>query len=129
MLSEPPTPFNATPLCKKLNNLVVVPVVKNGDCGTWYCLDVYHIDLGAKPALKRQFEQDYLTICAGARAKVAAGANIGTTNGRYLQIRTKDSAPYHPIYSARARRYVSTKNYAFYLQTSFVKDILAGKLT
>jgi DNA mismatch repair protein MutH len=128
MLADPPLSFPETPLCKKLNNLVVVPIVKDGQCGDWYCLNVYHVDLAAKPRLKDQFELDYLTICAGIRAKVAAGGRVGTTNGQYLQIRTKDSKPYHPIYSTTYSRYVSDKNYAFYLRKAFVRDIIAGKI-
>lgn len=128
MLTDPPMRFPETPLCKKLNNLVVVPIVKDGQCGDWYCLDVYHIDLGAKPALKAQFEQDYLNICAGIQARVSAGGRIGTTSGHYLQIRTKDSKPYHPIYSVALQRYVSDKNYAFYLQKAFVQQIISERL-
>lgn len=128
MLCEPPAAFAQSSVCKKLSNLVVVPVVKVGDCGSWYLLDVYHIDMRANPKLREQFENDYHVICDGIRQRVCAGAMIGTTNGRYLQIRTKDSKPYRPIYSSRYRRYVSSKNYAFYLQKCFVQDIIRGHL-
>lgn len=132
MIADPPLAFAQSRVCKKLNNLVVVPIVKTGECGAWYCLDVYHIDLQAKPALRRQFEDDYLTICAAIRAEIQAGGEIHTTNGRYLQVRSKDYQDkwgnYHPIYSKILGRYISNKNHAFYLQTRFVRDILAGKL-
>jgi DNA mismatch repair protein MutH len=132
MLADPPPAFALTRLCKKLNNLVVVPIVKTGQCEAWYCLDVYHIDLDAKPALRIQFEDDYLAICAAIRAEVQAGGEIHTTNGRYLQVRSKDYRDkwgnYQPIYSERFGRYLSDKNHAFYLQKEFVRDIIKGKL-
>jgi DNA mismatch repair protein MutH len=55
MLADPHCDFERSPLCKKLDNLVVVPVVKNGPCSDWYLLDVYQIDLQQNPRLKRQF--------------------------------------------------------------------------
>jgi DNA mismatch repair protein MutH len=48
---------------------------------------------------------------------------LHTTNGKYLQIRTKDSKPYHPIYSRIYRKNVSDKNHAFYFKKEFVFDI------
>lgn len=128
LLSEPPSDFSNSHLCEKLNNLLIVPVVKEGDCGSWYLLDAYNISMQNNPILLNRFKDDYLTICSGAREKVSSGNNISTTNGYYLQIRTKDSKPYHPIYSEKFGRYVSHMNYAFYLQKRFVQDIINGML-
>jgi len=128
LLDDPPRPFCESPVSKKLNNLLVVPIVKPEQCSDWYLLDVYHIDLTSNKALREQFEEDYLSICRELRDKVEAGGRVSTTNGRYLQVRSKDSKPYRPIYSSVFERNVSTKNHAFYLQTSFVKDILSGKI-
>lgn len=128
MLSDPPADFEQSGVCKKLSNLVIVPVVKSGDCGSWYLLDVYHIDMRENERLRKQFQSDYEVICSGIRERVVNGDYIGTTNGKYLQIRTKDSKPYNPIYSQRFRRYVSSKNYAFYLQKSFVNDFLKDRI-
>lgn len=128
LLADPPRPFEESSVATKLNNLLVVPVVKAGKCCDWYLLDVYHIDLNSKSALREQFKADYLSICRELRGKVASGGRVGTTNGRYLQVRSKDSKPYRPIYSKLFKRDVSTKNHAFYLQTCFVKDVLSGKV-
>jgi len=38
-----------------------------------------------------------------------------------LQVRAKDSRPYHPIFSTTYGRYVSNKNYAFYFKKDFAK--------
>lgn len=124
LLSDPPREFAGSSVCKKLANLIVVPVVKAGECADWYFLDVYHIDMRANDELRRQFEEDYLTICHELRQKVELVGKISTTNGKYLQIRSKDSKPYNPIHSSEFGRQISSKNYAFYLQKSFVRDIL-----
>lgn len=128
MLADPHCDFEKSPLCTKLDNLLVVPVVKSGDCADWYLLDVYQIDLRDNPRLKDQFASDYSLICSGIRQKVSSGLNISTTNGKYLQIRSKDSKPYRPIYSHLVRRNVSTKNYAFYLQKTFMRDVIADRV-
>ena len=128
LIGKPCTPFRQSSVYKKLENLVVVPVVKEGDCGSWYLLDVYQIDMRKDPVLFERFEHDYHTICHGLRERVEAGEFIGTTSGHYLQVRTKDSKPYHPIRSKIYQRSISSKNYAFYLQKSFVRDILTGQI-
>ena len=48
---------------------------------------------------------------------------LHTTSGKYLQIRTKDSAPYHPIYSKIFNRYVSDKNFAIYITKEGIKAL------
>lgn len=128
LLDDPPKPFEQSSLAIKLNNLLIVPVVKAGQCCDWYLLDVYHVDLAQNRVLLEQFAKDYVSICRDLRSKVASGGRVGTTNGRYLQVRSKDSKPYRPIYSNIFRREVSTKNHAFYLQTSFVRDIISGRI-
>ena len=45
---------------------------------------------------------------------------IHTSNGQHIQVRSKDSMPYHPIYSGVYGRYVSNKNHAFYFRKEFV---------
>lgn len=129
LLCAPPVEFETSHLCEKLNNLLIVPVVKDGDCGSWYLLAAYNISLQKNPTLKSQLEDDYLSICAGLRNKVLTGNNIGTTNGYYLQVRAKASKPYRAIESKIFDRAVSNKNHAFYLQTRFVRDIIAGVLS
>lgn len=48
---------------------------------------------------------------------------VHTSNGKHIQVRSKDSMPYHPIYSNIYGREVSDKNHAFYFQKQFVYDI------
>lgn len=48
---------------------------------------------------------------------------IHTSSGKHIQIRSKDSKPYHPIYSDIYKRNISDKNYDFYFKKQFVIDI------
>lgn len=128
LVSSPPRQFLGSPLAQKLDNLLIVSIVKQGSAPDWYLLDVYHISLARSPILRAQFESDYLEICSGMRSSIMSGGSIKTTNGKYLQIRSKDSAPYKPIYSKEFGRAISNKNYAFYLQKIFVQDIISGRL-
>jgi DNA mismatch repair protein MutH len=128
LLADPACSFERSPLCEKLNNLLVVPVVKNGPSEEWYLLDVYQIDLSKNSDLRRRFAHDYRKICSGMRESIETIGRLRTTNGHYLQIRTKDSKPYKPIFSEIYSKYVSTKNYAFYLQKCFMRDVVSGVL-
>ena len=55
--------------------------------------------------------------------EVGGDGLLHTANGKYLQIRTKDSAPYSPIFSNIYGREISSKNFAFYFQKSFVHEL------
>ena len=73
-------------------------------------------------------KSDYSFICDKIHEDIDSIGRIKTTSGKYLQIRTKDSKDkntkeYHPIYSKIKNKYVSNKNYAFYLKKNFIKDI------
>lgn len=129
MLADPPSTFEGSRLCEKLDNLLIVPVVKEGnDSGSWYLLEAFNINLAQNSSLKNQLKDDYKHICSTIRQLVVSGEDIHTTNGKYLQIRSKDSKPYRPIYSSEFERNVSNKNHAFYLQKTFMKDLISGTL-
>lgn len=51
--------------------------------------------------LKIQLEKDYYSICnqLNEHIKTKSDGFIHTSNGEYIQIRSKDSKPYHAIYS------------------------------
>jgi DNA mismatch repair protein MutH len=59
--------------------------------------------------------------------ETSADGYIHTSNGRHIQVRSKDAKDarghYHPIYSTTYGRNVSNKNHAFYFQKQFVYDI------
>ncbi|MFW5795515.1 MAG: hypothetical protein ACOCV1_08545, partial [Bacillota bacterium] len=50
-------------------------------------------------------------------------SSLHTCNGKYIQIRTKDSKPYNQIFSEKYNRIVSDKNRAFYFKKEFMIKI------
>jgi DNA mismatch repair protein MutH len=120
-------PFDQTRVYKKLNRTIFVPAYRDRSANPedWMFLRPVFVDLD-DPAwfvVKERLHRDYDSICLHTQTCFSAGDKMlhGTpAPNRVLQIRTKDSAPYSPIYSARAGRYVSNKNYAFYLTKGFV---------
>lgn len=120
-------PFEKTHLYEKINNILYVPVCKEGDPHEWRFLDAIHIDL-TNPAfmtLLSTWQEDYYSICKQLKNHIETSKDgfIHTSNGTHIQVRSKDSKPYHPIYSKRYERYISNKNHAFYFQKQFVYDV------
>lgn len=120
-------PFEDTHLYEKISNILYVPVCKDGDPRTWMFLPSINIDLCSPKfaELKNIWRDDYCSICRQLKQHIETSADgfIHTSNGRHIQVRSKDSKPYHPIYSSLYRRNVSDKNHAFYFQKQFVYDI------
>ena len=86
-----------------------------------------HVDLESArfSQLRQLWRSDYYSVCRQLKRHVETSADglIHTSNGRHIQVRSKDSKPYHPIYSVVYGRCISDKNYAFYFQKQFVYDI------
>ena len=95
-------PFEDTHLYEKISNILYVPVCKDGDPRTWMFLPSINIDL-TKPnfvELRKIWEDDYYSICRQLKNHIETSADgyIHTSNGKHIQVRSKDSKPYHPIY-------------------------------
>lgn len=120
-------PFEDTHIYEKIHNMLYVPVCKEGDPHNWMFLDSIHIDLNnpSFSSLLKIWEEDYYSICRQLKNHIETSADgfIHTSNGTHIQVRSKDSKPYHPIYSNVYGREVSNKNHAFYFQKVFVYDI------
>lgn len=120
-------PFEQTHLYEKISNILYVPVCKDGDPKNWMFLPSIHIDLSSPrfSKLRNIWRSDYYSICRQLKLHIETSPDgfIHTSNGLHIQVRSKDSQPYHPIYSDTYRRYVSDKNHAFYFQKQFVYDI------
>lgn len=120
-------PFEKTHLYEKISNILYVPVCKVGNPHNWMFLDAIHIDLSnpSFSSLLKTWENDYYSICKQLRNHIETSRDgyIHTSNGTHIQVRSKDSKPYHPIYSNTYKRNVSNKNHAFYFQKQFVFDI------
>ena len=119
--------FEDTHLYEKISNILYVPVCKDGDPRSWMFLPSINIDLSSPKfaELRSTWEADYYSICRQLKQHIETSADgyIHTSNGTHIQVRSKDSKPYHPIYSSTYGRYVSDKNHAFYFQKQFVYDI------
>ena len=119
--------FEETHLYEKINNMLYVPVCKVGDPHTWMFLDAIHIDLTDKrfSSLLDIWREDYYSICEQLKNHIETQKDgyIHTSNGTHIQVRSKDSKPYHPIYSNTYGRNISNKNHAFYFQKQFVYDV------
>ncbi len=120
--------FTQTLLYKKIRNILYVPVCKKDeDPRNWMFLPSIHVDLN-NPQFSQLYniwENDYYSICEQLQNHIETSCNgfIHTSNGHHIQIRSKDSKPYHPIYSNIYNRIVSNKNHAFYFRKQFVYDI------
>ncbi|NLK43059.1 MAG: DNA mismatch repair protein MutH [Tissierellia bacterium] len=117
-------PFYETPLFKKINNLLYVPICKEGEPKDWFILPYAHVNLldNKFKELRIQIEKDYYNICEQLNKHIKSSEEgyIHTSNGEYIQIRSKDSKPYSPIYSKIYNKTVSNKNHAFYFKKSFM---------
>jgi len=117
-------PFEETNLCKKTKRMLYVPVCKDGPTAAWRFLPFIYVDLGSPEheTLARQIREDYYSIARQLRTHVETSHDgfVHTSNGVFVQVRSKDAMPYHPIYSKKYGRYVSNKNHAFYFQKTFM---------
>lgn len=119
--------FYDTHIYKKISNLLYVPISKDGPPSEWMFLPFIHVNLEENKysELRNQLELDYYSICRQLRTHIETSPDgyIHTSSGRFIQIRSKDSQPYHPIYSNIYNKYVSNKNHAFYFKKDFMKYI------
>lgn len=117
--------FHDTHLYRKIESILYVPAVKGEKEEDWYFLPAYYLDLKDNDALKTILDADFEMIKAKIRVFIEDGNDgmLHTANGQYIQIRTKDSKPYSPIYSKQLGRYVSNKGFAFYFKKEFMQAI------
>ena len=119
--------FQDTKLYKKFQRLLYVPISKDGSPADWMYLTPIQVDLSLPKyyALAQQLEADYYNICEQLNQQLFESnrATLHTASGKFIQIRTKDSKPYHPIYSNIYGREISDKNRAFYFKKEFMKYI------
>lgn len=121
--------FKQTKLYYKIKRLLYVPICKDGNPQDWMFLKPIQIDLSLSKyaELAAQLEVDYYNICEQLNAQLSESnsSTLHTASGNFIQIRTKDSKPYHPIFSNKCNREISNKNRAFYFKKEFMKYIVA----
>lgn len=123
-------PFHETMLARKTRNILYVPVCKEGEPADWFFLPPLHVDMTCSDwaEVAEGIRLDYAEICRQVKRHIESSPNgsIHTSSGQYIQIRSKDSKPYHPIYSKQLERRVSNKNHAYYFKKEFMRRIQAS---
>lgn len=123
--------FSDSWIYRKIRNMLYVPICKVGDdAANWYIQAAYHISLDSNPKIYQQLETDFLEIRRQLKEHITTSPDgfIHTSNGRFIQIRSKDSKPYHPIFSNSYTREISNKNHAFYFKKEFMEAVRSGEL-
>lgn len=126
LIVESPKNFYSSNLYKKIKNVLIVSVNKDDeDYNNWIFMNCYRFSYEHNSELYKQFENDYLTICAQLRDHIMCSKDnfIHTSNGKFIQVRSKDSKPYSSIYSDVFKRNISNKNHAFYFKKDFMNHV------
>lgn len=126
LISDKPKIFLESNLYKKINNLLFIGICKdNVNFNKWFFTNCYHINTIKDSEIYSQLETDYYSICSQLVKSIKNSKDkfIHTANGKYIQVRSKDSKPYHPIYSNIFKRNISNKNHAFYFKKEFMEYV------
>lgn len=116
-------------IMNKLANMLYVRVDKsNPNPNKWKFLTPIHVSRNNSKYFEwyNKVEKDLYFICNNMKIACENGLQLTSSRstGHYIQIRPKDSKPYHGIYSHIYNRYVSDKNYAIYITTEGLKKLI-----
>jgi DNA mismatch repair protein MutH len=126
LVSSKPKQFLESNLYKKIKNLIFIGICKdNKNVNEWFFTNCFHVNYKKNPEIYKQLEKDYNDICLQLVNSIETAKDkfIHTANGKFIQIRSKDSKPYHPIYSHTYKREISNKNHAFYFKKEFMEYV------
>lgn len=124
LIGEKSKDFFQSNLFKKIKNVALVGICKDDkDFNNWKFTYFYTFSFEKNKKLFNEFNNDYKTICEQLKNYIKTSKDnfIHTSNGKYIQVRSKDSKPYHPIYSKKFEKYISNKNHAFYFKKDLTK--------
>ncbi len=124
LVSKKPKEFYNSNLFKKIKNVILIGICKDdNDFKKWKFTYFYNFSYKKNKDLFEKFKVDYDNICNHLKIHIQKSKDgfIHTSNGLFIQIRSKDSKPYHPIYSKEFKRYVSNKNHAFYFKKELIE--------
>lgn len=118
--------FEQSWVFNKIKRMIYLPVVKlSKKPEEWYFKPPIYFETSPDDNFFAQLQDDYNNIVFQMKNSIEKGDGyLHTSNGKYIQIRTKDSKPYHPIYSNHYKKYISNKNFAFYFKKEFMTDLL-----
>ena len=116
--------FEDSWIYQKIKNLLYVPICKVGnDPDQWYIQSAYHVQINEGGELFRQLADDFTQIKSQLLSDInSENGYIHTSSGVFIQIRSKDSKPYSPIFSAQYDQ-ISNKNHAFYFKKEFMREV------
>ena len=119
------TPFKDTTLHMKTRRLIVAGLCKDSDDPVdWYVACATLVDGRPGTYWYEQFSLSYGEILEHFHAHISRGDMMfHTSHGKYIQLRTKDSAPYRPLVSSVLRRTICNKNVAFYFKKPFMQEL------
>ena len=124
LISDKPKNFYQSNLFKKIKNVALVGICKDDkNYNNWKFTYFYNFNYQHNKELFNEFNSDYITICDQLKRHIETSEDkfIHTSNGKCIQIRSKDSKPYHAIFSKERGRYRSNKNHAFYFKKDLTK--------
>ena len=104
------TPFNKSKLGIKISRTLYVAFDRNNN----------FLGTATHTETNKLIESDYYDICEYIRN--AKTLHTFTGSNGVLQIRTKDSKPYHPI--IWEGKQISNKGFAFYLTGRYIKSLI-----
>ena len=119
------TAFSDTTLHVKTRRLIVAGFCKDADDpADWYVACATLVDARPGTHWYEQFSLSYDEILDHFHAHISRGDMMfHTSQGKYIQLRTKDSAPYRPLVSSVLLRTICDKNVAFYFKKTFMKEL------
>ena len=119
------TQFKDTALHVKTKRLIVAGVCKDSsDPAAWYVACASLVDGRPGTDWYEQFSRSYGEILEHFHVHISRGDMMfHTSQGEYIQLRTKDSAPYRPLVSTVLRRTMCDKNVAFYFKKRFMEEL------
>lgn len=121
--------YNNNYIIEKLSNMIYVRADKSSkNPEDWRFFQPQHVTITNSKYTEwyKKIKNDLFEICTTIKQTCDSGKMLHTTKGpgHYIQIRTKDSSPYHPIFSKKYNRFVSDKNFAIYITTEGLKELV-----
>jgi len=117
-------PFRETPLHRKTARMIVLAICKVPKSPQdWFITNATMIDARPETTWFKRFQLSYSQVLDAFHAHLSKDGRFHTSNGDYIQIRTKDSKPYHPVFSRILNKELCNKRIAFYFRKSFMKEL------
>ena len=120
-------PFLESSVHAKTRRMIVVAICKDEeDPADWLVAHGATVDAQPGTDWFRRLEESYDDVVAQFQEHISSGdGRFHTSNGCYMQLRTKDSKPYTPLYSSLLKRELVNKRIAFYFKKLFMEELLS----